>query len=124
MKIYPDEHVHPGSAVGFEIDNVYVSLATVARILKGVSGVTEVKKRKLFSKWEEVHIRFRYHNHRCVVVEPFGDNSRYWIGPNDPKEKFDISGVAGAFRRYQPPLLVKISGDIITLNFKRLFKGD
>lgn len=124
MKTYLDEHVDHGSVIGFEIDNIYVSLGTVARILKGVNGVTEVKKRKLFSKWEEVHIEFKYHNNKCVLIEPFGDNSRYWIGPNDPEERFDFSDVEVAFRRYKPPLIVKIFGDLITLNFKRSPKGE
>lgn len=122
MKTYPDENVQPDSAVGFEIDNIYVSLRTVARILRDINGVTEVKKRRLFSKWEEIHIWFKYLNHECVVIEPFGDNSRYWIGPKSREERFDISNVEVAFRQYQPPPIVKIFGDLITLNFKSLFK--
>jgi hypothetical protein len=30
-----------------------------------------------------VHIRFRYHDRECIVCEPYGDNSRWWIGPAD-----------------------------------------
>ena len=123
MQTYLDENVQHGSAVGFEVDNIYVSLGTVASILKNINGVTEIEKRRLFSKWEGIHILFKYMNHECVVIEPFGDSSRYWIGPKNSEEKFDISNVESAFRRYQPPLIVKIFGDLITLNFKSLFKS-
>lgn len=123
MRTYPDENVQLSCAVGFEIDNIYVSLRTVAHILRGVDRVTEVTTRRLFSRWEEVHIWFKYLNHDCVVIEPFGDNSRYWIGPKNPEEKFDISTVETAFKQYQPQPVVKIFGDLMTFNFKSLFKG-
>jgi hypothetical protein len=121
MKIYPDDNVRHGCAIGFEIDNIYVSLGTVARILGDINGVTEVKKRKLFSRWEEIHIWFKYLNHECFVIEPFGDSSRYWIGSRNPEEKFDISRIEEAFKRYQPSPMVKIIGDLVRLNWKSLF---
>ena len=123
MQTYPDDNVQYGSAVGFEIDNIYVSLRTVSRILKSINGVTEVKKRKMFSKWEGIHIWFKCINHECVVIEPFGDSSRYWIGPKNPEEKFDISSIEFAFRQHQPSLIAKIFGDLITFNFKSLFES-
>lgn len=122
METYPDENVQPGFAIGFEIDNIYVSLGTMVRILKSVDGITEVKKRRLFSKWEDAHIWFKYLNHECVVVEPFGDSSRYWIGSMNSEERFDISKVEDAFMQYQPPVIVRIFGDLVTLNFKQLYK--
>lgn len=122
MKIYPDDNVQPDFTVGFEIDNIYVSLITVARILQGVNGVSDIKKRKLFSKWKYIHIRFKYQNHDCIVFEPFGDNSCYWIGPKNNEQKWDSSHLQIAFRQYQPPLLVKILGDLVTLDLKSLFK--
>jgi len=123
MKTYPDENTQSGSAVGFEIDNIYVSLGTVARILEGINGVSEIKKRRLFGKSEDIHIWFKYFNYECFVIEPFGDNSRYWIGPKNPEERFDISNVEIAFKQYHPPRMIKFFGDLVTLNFKSLFRG-
>jgi hypothetical protein len=79
-----------------------------------------MEKRKLFSRWEEIHIWFIYLNRECVVIEPFGDNSRYWIGPKNPEEEFDISRLEQAFKQYQPPPIVRLIGDLVTLNFKSL----
>ncbi|WP_300500798.1 hypothetical protein [Marinobacter sp.] len=123
MHIYPDENVQPGSAAGFEIDNIYLSPRTVARILKGINGVTRIKTRRLFSKWEDTHVWFTYLDHECVVIEPFGDNSHYWVGPKNVGTNVDFTRVEDAFRKYQPPLPVKVFGDLLTLNFKSLFKG-
>lgn len=121
MQTYLGEGIESSSAIGFEIDNIYVSLGKIVNILEGIHDVTVVKKRKLFTKWEGIHIWFNYLNHECVVVEPFGDSSRYWIGFNSLEEGLDISVIESAFRQYQPPLIVKVLGDLIMLNFRSLF---
>lgn len=120
MQTYPDENVTHGSAAGFEIDNIYVSLETVAHILNSINGVTEVKKRRLFSKWEDIHIWFKYMNQECVVIEPFGDNSRYWIGLKNPDANdIDVKTIQAAFESYTPNILRKILGDLLSFKFLR-----
>jgi hypothetical protein len=117
----PDER---GQTVGFVIDNVYVSLSTVVRVLSHVDGVSDVRKRRLFSKWNEIHIWFRYKNQVCVVWEPHGDSSEYWIGQESPTP-VDLTDVDAAFRDYKPPIHRQLLGDILSLRvFKRLFGLD
>lgn len=120
MRTYPDEGTKLDYTVGFEIDNVYVSLSKVASILSSINGVTQVKRRRLFSKWQDIHIWFNYKGHKCVVIEPFGDNSHYWIGLENSTLKLNLNDVERAFNQYQPPLLIKVFGDILMLNFKSL----
>jgi hypothetical protein len=103
--------------VGFEIDNVYMSLSAVASVLSRIEGVTDVRRRRLFSEWEEVHLWFKYRGVDCVVWEPYGDSSRYWIGQKDSPEAIDMSAIETAFRFYHPPLHRRIIGDILTLQF-------
>ncbi|MDE3043147.1 MAG: hypothetical protein KGJ82_21615 [Nitrospirota bacterium] len=59
-------------------------------------------------------------------MEPFGDNSRYWIGPKGGKDDVpaaaNIGKIKSAFERYKPPLSVKLLGDLVRLNFKGLFR--
>lgn len=106
---------------GFEIDNVYVAITgAVPRILKGVDGVSEIRKRRLFSRWDGIHVWFMYRGCECIVEEPFGDNSRYWIGSGDPAHRIPMTDVENAFARYRPPFLVKVIGDLISLDFKSL----
>lgn len=104
----------------FEIENSYISISTVATLLTETVGVSEVRKRKLFTAWEDIHIWFKYKNIEFVVIEPYGDSSDYWIGPNSEKDRLDVSELLLQFKRYEPPLIRKIFGDILTL---RAFGG-
>ena len=40
-----------------------------------------------------MRIEFRYRNQNYIVFEPFGDNSRYWVGllEEDEKKEYDYS---------------------------------
>jgi hypothetical protein len=52
---------------------------------------------------------------RWAVVEPYGDNGRYWIYKiEEPDPSIDISILEDKFIEYKPPLLSKIYGDIVT----------
>ena len=86
LRTHPSTDEATGRTLAFEIDNIYMSLAAVARVLTAVPCVAGVRKRRPFSKWEEIHIWFSFAGHDCVVWEPFGDNSRYWIGPKNPTD--------------------------------------
>jgi hypothetical protein len=44
---------------------------------------------------------FIYLGRSCVVHEPFGDNSRYWIGPVAQEPAIDMTAVRDAFSRFQ-----------------------
>ena len=122
MKTFPK--VDPsGQILSFEIENVYVSAATCARILDSVEGVSAVQKRRPFSAWDEVHVRFRFRGSDCVVWEPHGDNSRYWIGQPDGAHVLDMSVVEQAFRNYVPPFHRRVIGDIVTLHFVKKLLG-
>lgn len=121
MKTYPLIDEKKGDRpFAFEIENAYVGTGTIARLLAEVDGVTDVRARKLFRGSSEIHVEFKYLNHDYIVWEPYGDNSRYWIGPKNPEESAgDIGNVENAFKRYRPPFYREVIGDILTL---RLFK--
>src|SRR5437016_3983549 len=90
-----------GSLRGFEISNVWVSMLALKRILRSVQGVSDVRRR-FFS---DDRIEFVLHGETCVVHEPFGDNSRYWIGPaNAGTSTLDIAPLHDAFEQYQNPI--------------------
>lgn len=117
-------HRDDGYFLAFEIENVYVRPKKIGEILRAVEGVTDVKVGKPPGESRDVRVAFKYLGIDYIVWEPFGDNSRYWIGPEQEKEQpsdIDIAPLANAFREYEPPFLVKVFGDLITLNFKSLF---
>jgi len=123
MRTYPSQRESDGRVTAFEIENVYASPGTIARILRGIDSVSDVRKRRPFSAFDEFHIRFCFRGVECVVWEPFGDNSRYWIGPRNVPEPLDLTLVEQAFRDYSPPIHRKLIGDIVTLHFVRKLLG-
>jgi hypothetical protein len=115
----------------FEIENVYIGPSAIAECLSGVDGVKNVQCREIFSRPNDVPVSFDFMGLPFAVWQPFGDNSRYWIGPADmiadhkdvpdiqnPK---DLDRLEEAFTRYTPPFWRKITGDIITLRFVTQF---
>jgi hypothetical protein len=80
---------------------------------------------RMFSAWDEVHVRFRYRDAERVVWEPFRDNSRFSIGQEDVVEAVDMSEIERAFIEHRPRLPRRIVGDILSLRFiTRLFRRE
>lgn len=123
MKTYPIRTDGAGVLFAFEVDSVYLGLESMTRILSSIDGVMSVQRRRLFQGTSDTHIEFSYMGCAHMVWEPFGDSSRYWIGPRDPdKCSVDIGRIEEHFRHYQPPLVRRLVGDILSLQFlKGLF---
>lgn len=105
----------------FEIENAYIRPKRISVLLKAVRDISNIRLRKPFSSSSDVHLEFDYCGERFMVWEPYGDSSRYWIGPKEESTKIEISPLAKVFEQYQPPIIVKVYGDLITLRFKSLF---
>jgi hypothetical protein len=111
----------------FQVENVYIGPAAIVRLLTGIDGVSDIQLRQMFAKSSDIHVRFKYLGRSYIVWEPYGDNSRYWIGPADmvAGEKdvpqldspVDIASLEDAFKRYRPPLHRALLGDVVTLRF-------
>lgn len=112
-----------GRTFAFEIANVYIAPRKIAALLSEIEGVSNIRVRRLFSSSPDTHVQFTFFEVECIVFEPFGDSSRYWIGPKEEQDYFrvPIEIIEDAFKRYQPPILIKIFGDVLMLNFKSLF---
>jgi hypothetical protein len=123
MRTYP--HVIEGHEVpsSFDIENAYVSPATVGRILSSVDGVANVEVRRPFSAFREVHVRFTYADVPCIVSEPYGDNSRYWIGSGEGAQPIDARPLEEAFKRYEPPFYRRLIGDLVSLRLLKALLG-
>ena len=124
MKTYPDVDQRNGRQFAFEIENSYLGLRSIATVLSGVDGVANVEIRHPFARgWGENRARFKYQGRDFVVWEPHGDSSRYWIGPPREEDRGDVTPIERAFQIYQPPLLARIVGDILTLRMFKRFLG-
>lgn len=116
-KLYRDN----GHFFAFEIENAYIRPQKIAKLLESIAGVSDIHQGKKFNLPADVRVEFKYQGKDFIVWEPYGDNSRYWIG-SESEDDIDIRPLAAIFDEYQPPKIIKIFGDLITLNFKSLFR--
>ena len=125
MKTYPIIQDGP-DPFAFEIDQVYLSRRTIARILGKIEGMTEVHVGGRFGSPDDVRIEFKCQGNDYIVMEPFGDNSRYWLVRRVAKTMWRRLRTWGrsrpCSRSYKLPLPVKLFGDLVSLNFKGLFR--
>lgn len=120
MKTYPVLAKDGSKSAAFEVENAYIGLMTVSRLLRQVGDVTDVRPRQLFSSSDGVHIEFKYRGTPFIVWEPYGDSSRYWIGPKEGAEaSIECASLEQAFGGYRPPLYRSIIGDVLTLRFMK-----
>jgi hypothetical protein len=105
----------PSRCFAFEVENAYIFPKTIARLLRGVNSVRDVKHRfSLFPR--EIHVEFTYKGHPYVVWEPYADSSRYWIGPrDDDADSPEISELEDVLQRYSVPLLRRLIGHAVML---------
>jgi hypothetical protein len=122
MDIFPLTRLS-GAVYAFEIENAYISLRTVAKILRTVPGVSHVETVSWFVRLfaaKESRATFQFHNHEFVVCEPFGDNSRFWIGPRNPESSaVEIEPLQRAFLRHRPSLVLHLTGNLVSLRLSR-----
>lgn len=98
MKTYP--LVRPdGSLRGFEITCIWLTFRPLFKLLRSVPGVTDVRR----NWFKDDRVTFKFHGKAAVVNEPWGDNSRYWVGLEDPDASpdLDIAPIHEVFSRYR-----------------------
>ena len=97
MRTYP-LHREDGSVFAFEITSTWVSFYRLFATLRSVGGVTALKR----NYFNEDRASFLYEGERWVINEAFGDNSRYWVGPERGiHSKQDASAIHAAFQRLE-----------------------
>ena len=108
MKTYPIV-TEEGVVKAFEISNAYPwSLGAMRKVLESVDGVTGYRK----NWFNDDRFSFVFLQRACIVNEPWGDNSRYWIGPVEMEPLLDMGPVHEAFRRFR-----------LSLTFDREFRA-
>ena len=87
-----------GRVFAFEVENSRLGRRAVCKVLARIPGCRIVRRPKFLS-WlrESEFCQFEVEGITFVVEEPFGDNSRYWIGPRPPRWVSQIAAVRQAF---------------------------
>ena len=119
MKTYPIND-DAGRPFAVEVEVAYRGIRSFAQTIASVEGVTDMSVCKLFSGSGDVRAKFRFQGDEFAVIEPFGDNSRYWIGPVAQTPQRDLSPIESQLKVFRPSLLRRVVGDLVTLNFRAL----
>jgi hypothetical protein len=112
MRTYPLRN-DDGLMFAFEIE--HIGVRRVAEVLRRIEGVADVRPRTLFARPPDVRIRFTYRGTDCMVWEPFGDNSRLWIGPyEDRVRNVSMDEIERTMAQYAPPSLIRLVLDLVS----------
>ena len=71
-----------GRIFAFEGDNTLLGRRGLVRVVRSIPGAVVTRTPKLLSWFrEEEFCEFSVDGQPFVAREPYGDNSRYWVGP-------------------------------------------
>jgi len=81
MKTYPLLN-NDGQMYASEVDNLTLGRRGAVRVVKTIPGVEVIRLPKRVLSWfrEEEFLEFMVGGIRFGMMEPYGDNSRYWVG--------------------------------------------
>jgi hypothetical protein len=85
----------------FEVSNLLLGRKSLCKVVMTIPNARIIREPKRFSS-EETFCEFKVGYQRFTAMEPFRDNSRYWIGPKPPKWCKQVTEVQKAFARYNP----------------------
>ena len=112
---------------GFRIENAYIFRGALLRLLSSIESVSYARKPRREDLSAGIRVEFEHRGVELHVCEPYGDNSDYWIIPKEHlilRNPSQLREIEEAFASYRPPLLLKILGDLVSLNLKGLLGAD
>lgn len=99
MRIYPLSSAE-GVPHAFEVDNLLLTRGQACKIAESIPGAVIIKRSRLFRDTDDF-CEFKIGDDVFVIEEPFGDNSRYWVGPKDAKPSPSLEVVRNAFEAHE-----------------------
>jgi hypothetical protein len=88
-----------GRIFAFEVSNMFFSRRRLCKLVGSIPGVLilKVPGPRSYFKGEEEFCEFEICGQKFVAWEPFGDNSRYWIGLKPPHWCEQVEIIRSAF---------------------------
>jgi hypothetical protein len=84
MKTY-DLKDEAGRVIAFEVGNLLLTRGGACRLVRRIPGCRVIRWFSLFMRWSveenEVFCEFEVDGLLFVIMEPWGDSSRFWVGP-------------------------------------------
>src|ERR1017187_10267254 len=101
MKVY-DLADADGRVFAFEVDNWLLGRHGAFRVARSIPGVRILRAPRFLSFLDEDQFcEFELDRQRFDIWEPWGGDSRYWIGPEPPDWCEQLDEVRAAFVRHQ-----------------------
>ena len=89
-----------GRVFAFEVSNFFRARRDICGVASTIPGVRIIREPKFLSWFrEEVFCEFELDGVRFEAWEPYGDNSRYWIGPEPTRWVPQMEAVREAFSK-------------------------
>ena len=103
-----------GRVVAFEISVLETDRRGICRVVESIPGAKLIRSPKRFS-WskEDVFCEFEVDGEKFIALEPFGDNSRYWIGPDTARHLSQTQRVRDAFDAVRASRLFRSLGILV-----------
>lgn len=101
--------------LAIEFESIYLSRSGLKEVLHQLGDAHILNFRTAFGSEPDVFARFTYRGNQYVVIEPYGDSSRYWCGPEDDNVKNDFLEIKKVFKAHNPFFLRRILGDFLSL---------
>ena len=102
MRIY-DLRDEEGRVVAFEVPNMWLGRRGALRVIRAIAGARITRRPHAFTLFaEEDFCEFTLGDVTFGISAPFGDNSRYWIGPLPVLWCPEVEAVRAAFAAAGP----------------------
>jgi hypothetical protein len=95
-----DLHADDGSLRAFEVENILLSRRRACKIVESITGATIVRRTRIFGDSDDF-CEFTLDGFNFIIEEPFGDNSRYWVGSKEAAGSTVLPKVREAFQNHK-----------------------
>jgi len=95
-----------GILIGFTVSNLLLRRRGVGRIVRSISGARIIREQPRFRLGgRDDFLEFKVDGRTFLAIEPFGDNSEFWIVSQPPGEMLEqLRQVREAFGKHRPML--------------------
>lgn len=91
-----------GRLTGFRVSKLFLSRHGVPKVVATIPGAQVVRKQKPFAfSSPDDFCEFVLEGKTFLAIEPFGDNSEFWVIAEPPKECPQMHKVREAFARHR-----------------------
>jgi len=90
-----------GRLTGFSVSNLLLGRHGVPRVVAGILGAKVIRKQRRFTiSAPDDFCEFVVDGKTFLAIEPFGDNSEFWLVTEPPEECTQLEAVRRAFENY------------------------